>query len=783
MKKSRLKKITAGMLAGILLLLCSCSGKSGTQTGGEGTGSKNPDMPEESVMGRYLEEEVPLSEDMRFMLESMPNVGEIGTLQILDNGDLAIFDSSMGLYTSPDHGKTWEKRENSALDEFLMSGLSYVPDQVIAPDGSIAMIYSGGDSSEEEQEGGYHPKYYYMDGEGIERPVAFSGSEDFLNKLAFGKDSRLYAFSIKGVAYVVSREDGIVRQLFETDGVVDYVCFTDTYMVLFTSRGIMLYNLETGMLEEDEVLQNFVVESTGGNIGANTGSHLVVAVEGEEKDVIYLALEQGIFRHVIGGTVMEQVADGALCSLGDPQMYLHSVAAFSDEEFMILYNDQRLYRYTYDPTMPAVPQEQLVVYSLEEDYTIRQAVSLYQKQNPGVYVRYEVGMSGNTGLTKEDAIKNLNTRLLSGNGPDLIVLDGLPAASYRQKGILADLTELEKGFTGENSLFPNLVDACRMDGGLYFLPVRFQIALLVGEKDALSQVTDLASLADAAEKIRKEHPEGGITGLPMEEMILVNLGYASCGAWTDEQGAIDEKALAEFLTQAKRIYQAEIAGYSEEELRFYQERKIAIYEEGNGVRDFYRSAGSQAISLGMGEARMVMGQLGDMKSDFNTITSVAEQKGDVDFMLCPGQVADGFLPVTQIGICAQSMEKEGVQSFFQFLFEGQLQDMDLSGGFPMNQASFEKLATDPKEGEEAGSISIGSSGENGEMFSLEIHWAKPEEFEQLKTIVESLKTACVSEAMIEETVYEAGVKVLDGSTSVESAVEEIVKKAAIYLAE
>ena len=110
--------------------------------------------------------------------------------------------------------------------------------------------------------------------------------------------------------------------------------------------------------------------------------------------------------------------------------------------------------------------------------------------------------------------------------------------------------------------------------------------------------------------------------------------------------------------------------------------------------------------------------------------------------------------------------------------------MDLGSGFPVNQASFEKMKEEPEEGESGGSYSISSSnGEGGIGFSLNVVWASPEQFERLKEIVNSLKTAGVSDSVIENNVYETGVKVLNGTMEVKDAVDEIVKKAAIYLAE
>ncbi len=50
-------------------------------------------------------------------------------------------------------------------------------------------------------------------------------------------------------------------------------------------------------------------------------------------------------------------------------------------------------------------------------------------------------------------------------------------------------------------------------------------------------------------------------------------------------------------------------------------------------------------------------------------------------------------------------------------------------------------------------------------------------------LVCELKEPIIENKQASELVYEVGVKVLEGSISVEEAVEEIAKRAAIYLAE
>lgn len=773
MKKTGWKKVLAWLLIGVTLVLPGCSGQSGNDTADTDSQGQNASSDRKKIMGRYVEQEITLPPEIAAAGEYA-----IVTMQALEDGSLALFEASAGLYISADGGETWEKKETPWLSELEDV---YISHMALAPDGSAAVIYS---DLQEVTEGVYSARYLYADADGTTRELSYTDAEDELHQLWFGKDSRLYGYTYGGKVYEIDVEKGSIKFLFDTEGLADYVCFTKNRMIVIASRGVTVYDLEEGQTKADEVLQSFVVEKTGGTIGSDTGSHLVAADAGEEADVVYLVLEDGIYRHVIGGTVMEQVADGSINSLGDPQMSIQGFAALSDNKFAVLYDEARLYRYVYDASVPAVPEEQLSIYSLEEDYTVRQAVSMFQKQNPGVYIRYEVGMTGDDGVTAEDAIKNLNTKILSGNGPDLIVLDGLPRKSYEQKGILGDLTEIEKELTGEKSLFPNLVDAFRKEEGLYCLPVRFRIPLLVGPDAVTDKVSDLSGLADAVEQLRKENPSGEITGLFTEEQVLSVLGLSSSAAWLDEKGEIDEKELADFLTQAKRIYQAEIAGYDETELQEKIEESVNMsgqYADLVGEEDL-ESASGEALGIAMGLQRLGLGALCRIDSDFDIIGTLENQETDFGWQLWQGQMQKGFLPSTCLAISSGSMDKELAVQFFRFFFDRELQDLELPSGLPVNQASFDSLNQKSEEDDET-ITGLMAEGADGEIFSLEIKDASEEQFERLKSMAQSLENPCISDSIIKKTVLESGAEALNGNVSVEEAVAEIVKKAAIYLAE
>ena len=84
------------------------------------------------------------------------------------------------------------------------------------------------------------------------------------------------------------------------------------------------------------------------------------------------------------------------------------------------------------------------VYSLEENSGIRQAVVMFQKKYPDIYLTLETGMSGNDGVTRTDALKTLNTEIMAGKGPDILILDGISSETYAEQGMLEDLSGILK---------------------------------------------------------------------------------------------------------------------------------------------------------------------------------------------------------------------------------------------------------------------------------------------------------------------------------------------------
>lgn len=825
--------VCAGIITASFLAGCGGGGEENAAAPTPGGEKKNTAATEEEntekSMGRYLEREVTLPEEIGEMT-SYP----FAYMKMLENGDLLLAERMAGKYISSDNGETWESAGCPWSD--IMGGF-YITDIAISPDGGVALVglptggSDAGETSEDEtakdgesaedesaeaadagtpaedesaeaaesgesadgetsESSGYMDvvyRYYCYDGNGSEVKLDIPDDAEII-RFGFDNQSRLYGFGSGGKVYRFDLENGSKKELFTADGTIDFACFTDKYMVGVTTRSaVVVYDIEQDiMMDTDEVLQDYIEENLGLSIGGSDVGHSVVLTAGEQEDVVYFAFEGGLYRHVIGGTAIEQLIDGAVSTFGDPSVMLMDMVMLPGGEFTALYTGMKMYRYTYDPDVPTIPDKQLKVYSLLENTSLRQAISMFQKSHQDTYVRYEIGMSGKDSVTKEDAIRNLNTKIMSGEGPDILLLDGLPRASYEEKGVLADVSAVVESMSGDGALFPNIVEACRKDGKIYALPIRVEIPVMLGSAGDVAKVTDIASLADLLEELRAENPEGALLNMRTPEQLLYVLHYGCSAAWTDESGNIDERALEEFLTAAARIWQAEIAGVDEADL--------GADEGGYGsleypYAEYYGNVGNGAETIAMGAGKFAVGKVGSIDFEYDMVTTLAEEGHDIAAEPFGGQVKDGFIPSGLAGIAANSVEDETALEFYRYLFGKELQDMNMYNGLPVNMASFEELKNNPRAGlvegmdeRYSGSISAGSP-DGGEMFSIELLWPTEEEFQKLRDMVSSASAMSTGDATIESTVYEIGPRAMAGSITPKEAVEEIVKKSAIYLAE
>lgn len=800
MKKTAVSK-TLALFLSAALLFAGCG-----KTGGEQESVGDMAGDGDKTMGRYVEEEIGRPEEME----------RNGGIVRLADGTLQIFDFNQGPFVSQDEGKTWTKKYD---DWSGMVGEGYFMNAAAAKDGSLFLVYSTYDavSSEEGEEASQEEvsdaerseqpdteptetedtevqveesdmftidcHYMFVSPEGETREIMLPFDMDnyeLITNCWYTPDGRLLA-SQGGAIYEINQEDGSLTVLFETDGDADTACFSDTQMVAFTNTKAYRFDLVKGeLLEQDEELDKFISGLTNnGEKGVYwTSGNYSFLVAMDKDNTLYLACQDGLYQCTAGESP-KQLLQGTLCSMGDPSNGKYGMLVEDGPVFLVLFSSG-LSRFTYDETMPATPDKELKVYSLKKDQTLQQAVSAYQKAHQDVFVKYEVGMSGENGLTAEDAIKALNTEIMAGNGPDVIMLDGLPIESYLAKGMLADLSENLKAAEEKEEFFDNITRVYEEDGKIYAIPTRFRIPLLMGNEEFVSNIQDLSSLSAVMEEMREKNPEGSILSAYTPEILLKMLAIASEPTWSKEDGNLQEETVKEFLTQAKKIYDNEISGISDSE-------KEEFLNSVRGSDDSSGTAEETALDISWSilnfltksQAQLAIGASQQVSLDFTNVISVPRVKPEVVYKPLSLQAENVFQAESIVGVSAKAAEPEMAREFVEMLLSYNVMSMQQEP-YPVNAASFDSLFDTDMEGDGAFG-SMGISKDDGSVATLDLYWPNEEEQKGLEQMVRSLKTPYLPGSPIEQAVLEAGVSVLEGNMSVDEGVAQIKQKIQLYL--
>ncbi len=781
------KCAAAGLLAGVLFL--SMAGCKSTVEMGENENISSTEEGE-AAKGRYIETQKQTPEGL----------STITDMTRLSDGSIAIIDLNTGkLHISPDNGDSWSQKELPVLAEKIAEQAE-ITSSAVAPDGGVFFSYvnwgedanaeSAAEADSEEsqmhvvtdddstKEPIVEEHYVYIDAAGTAEELSWgktiTDSVLYLSKAAFTEEKTLVVRGLAGEVCRISLEEETVEQILKDQIVVDFekIVFADGYLLSEKT----LYRFSDKETIEDSILSEFIEQETNMNIR--------FCVD-EEENILYAAAASGLYSHVIGGSMMEKLLDGGLSNLGDPTKTAVALLRNEDGSFLIAYEDGEIDQYTYDKDAPSVPSQQLTVYSLKQNTTVSKAISMFRKNHPDIYVKQEIGMSGDYGLTEEDAIKNLNTRLLAGEGPDILVLDGMPVDSYIEKHVLADLKDAADGLEEKNAYFSNILRAYQTENGLYAIPIRYEIPILVGEKEEIEGISNLTELTERIQKVRKEHPNSKtLLGTYTAEELLRRLYMTSSPALIQEH-QLDGNAVREFLIQAEAVYQEEQKNITEEMVQQYEETQIWYTE--NGLSEVANALGinsSCAFGIVGGEQILAAGTLSSME-DFQMLNGILATKAGTDFELLPGLSGQVFSPNGIVGINEESREKELSVSFLEELLGPEVQQSDLEDGFPVNADAYDTFTKNKNPDAVMGFVASTVDEDTGKETRVEFiaEWPDEEKILALKEQIGTLNTPTVSDEMITAAVIETGIKVLEGTLTIDEGCDEVVQKVELYLAE
>ncbi|MBD5528614.1 MAG: extracellular solute-binding protein [Lachnospiraceae bacterium] len=768
------KKILAlGLVSMLLLSGCGPSMGEDNRTGqssaaGNAGGQQNAgNDSDEKAMGRYVESEINLPEGVEYVRD----------IRLGDNClEFIAWDGT--LYRLEDQEQSWQLV--SQAPEELQYPLSVDIMNCFQYNGA-GDIMAGYIQFLEDEEGNtdynsYTHVYALFLADGTRIPVEIS-EQEYISSAVCDETGTFYLSGRERI-YRVNGQDGSLEVLTEFGDRCDYLTICGKYLMIQGDK-LQIYDMEENkMADQDPVLEDFLKPWLGQYGDINSRPYLMWMSSPEEKS-LYVLTRKGLYSHVLYGSTVEQLIDGSLCSISDLGHSFVNMLQLG-EAFYVLYSGQ-LKQYVYDPTVPTMPENILRVWGLQSDEDIQRVVGAFAQSHPDLYVTYEHPLSEDTGMTREDAMKVLSTELATGNGPDVLLLDDLPYDTYVEKGVLADLTETLDG-TGERYM-DAVRESYRRDTpqgrGQYAMPMSLTVPVLMGEKNKIQNVSNLEQLADLMEQSRAAQPEGTLLGFNRAENALELLAIGSTGDWMNESGGIDSEGVKNFLTQARRIYNAEISGLTAKEIEGMEQLQSYI----NGVPQVWTQAGYQVQNAMYFHQPFALGMLNSSMSVMGDYSMTAVVMSMQNMVMVPMSGENGFIGQASniLAVNEASKVKEQALEFVAYALSKQFCSENYMRAGSTN---WDVLEEQIRKNEEDG-ISAFMSFEDidGKPQLIEVENPSEEELAALRQILEACQGVSQCDSRVYDAVIEVGAYALTDKLTIDEAVKEIEKKVSLYLAE
>lgn len=302
----------------------------------------------------------------------------------------------------------------------------------------------------------------------------------------------------------------------------------------------------------------------------------------------------------------------------------------------------------------------LTVYSLENTELVEKMIEKVSSCYPEIEIRLETGEEG---ASVFDSIDALTAKITAGMGPDILILDGLPARTYQSKGLLTDLSPVLGSLTEE--LQQNILSAYTQEEKIFMLPVHYTVPAIFADSEGEKAAKSLRSLMQYNEEI------GNSKKIYLEkysrEDLLELTYYNYMPDFILPDGSVEETELANFLLFTKWLG---------------DDGKIS---SGEFTNCFFKASDSVADFAGT-YARVMFVPLCGMK-DLGACADYAEKMAAREIEL---QSVDGiFFPEGLIGVNAWSQKAELANQFVQAVFSSKVQS-EYAGisGFSVNAKTF-----------------------------------------------------------------------------------------------
>lgn len=745
--------------------------------------------------------------------EDIPSLGfhsyELGSIEDMDTvlgvthygSDIIVFGGTEGgtiyKFTSAD-GTAWEKKEVSTgiaqdsgtvniqfvdLDE---NGSMVAGYEVIGNDGAAESCgiwkEDTGDSvqldiSEIEGMSCSKDKTYIYDGDKI---------------IAYGEDVSSELFSIK------------------VSGIVDF-CAGEKELAVLDANGITIYSTENGDKTETDstFTEHYIdkIKKTQQSLDSEALScRQVIKYISETK--ICLALEDGIYTYDLakketecllnhtedGYKTASDVLYGYVVEGDADNPKITAVCSSDGAKKAVLYSNKKDGTENAK-TDTAKEQNGITIYSLWYAECMENIVDIFRKNNPDIAVDYTWGIDDEGGISVADAVSALNTQLLAGEGPDVIVMDGLNIKKYGESGVLLELSDMISEIQEkEPACLKDVMSAYQTDDGTYAIPSKVSFTALIGSAGDIEDIDDMDSLISYIQSNEKPG-YGNDLNFYEWEAFFDTLYPVYASKIVNANGDYDKDMLKEFLVKFKELYDLEMGRTTQEEITNW----ITEYGEYDQnykrvpacMKPLYnREYSGQQIAFVTSDSILNIWDFYSMKHDVlcggggaDTGTETTANQ-DYTYQIWKNGDENAYIPTMVFSINANSKEKDKAKEFVAYMFSTDVQKQYINSlhfrpGHPVNLDAVKALNDEMLSiGTPGGAVGVGGTDYLGLAY-----FTKDEDMNEYMETLQSLKSPVYIDASVEEIIKEQIPDYANGKTGLEDTYNAIHNMVEVYLSE
>ncbi|WP_068617343.1 ABC transporter substrate-binding protein [Paenibacillus tuaregi] len=378
------------------------------------------------------------------------------------------------------------------------------------------------------------------------------------------------------------------------------------------------------------------------------------------------------------------------------------------------------------------------------DLQIKAALQVGENYDHSKYEKYE---------------KTTNTAMLAGKGPDIIQLEGLPTNEYMSKQLLVNMSEyMDKDNTlNKNDLQMNVLDALKVNGGLYTIPMGFMLRAFIGDGDVLGRskvpVDDQnwtwKDFGAVSKQLLQADKSGQIIRYAIAnnppDYILTEMVVDSYNQFVDQaakKGKFDSPEFVSLMQEVKQMYDDKVMSSEPAETG----TQLFYSEVLSQPADFVNTPYSLFSNPKLLQKPHGQGQKGGMR----------------------------IIPLSEFAIGANSSVKEEAWRFIAYLLSKETQSLKSREGFSLVKSVNGKKLDDVQEQVKNGSFKL----PDGKTANV-----PDSEFEQFKQMINTVNNYSEAKGKVVAIVSDESRSFFSGQKSAEEVAKLIQNRVTTYLNE